>query len=97
MPTYVTLYKWTEQGIHGVRDTVDRADQVAAAGEALGGRIIGVWWTQGAYDLVVVSDWPDEEAAMAQALRVAMAGNVRSETLRAFDKEDKRRNLARLG
>ena len=96
MPTYVTLYKWTEQGIHGVRDTVDRADQVAAAGEALGGRIIGVWWTQGAYDLVVVSDWPDEEAAMAQALRVAMAGNVRSETLRAFDKEDMRRILGRL-
>jgi uncharacterized protein with GYD domain len=97
MPTYVTLYKWTEQGIHGVRDTVDRADQVVAASESQGGRVLGLWWTQGAYDLVVVAEWPDEDTAMAQALKVAMAGNVRSETLRAFGKEDMRRILARLG
>ena len=44
-----------------------------------------VYWTQGQYDLVAITDWPDEETATAFTFQVCMAGNVRMETLRAFD------------
>jgi uncharacterized protein with GYD domain len=98
MPTYVSLVKWTDQGIRSVKDTVDRTEQVGRqAIEAAGGRLTGVWWTQGAFDMVTVSDWPDEESAMTFLLGAGMAGNVRTETLRAFSADDLRRILAKLG
>jgi uncharacterized protein with GYD domain len=97
MPTYVSLVKWTDQGIRTAKATVDRAEQNRQAIEAASGRVTGVWWTQGAYDVVVVSEWPDEDSAMAFLLRVGMAGDIRTETLRAFSAEDMRRILAKLG
>jgi uncharacterized protein with GYD domain len=97
MPTYVSLVKWTDQGVRGVKDTVDRTEQNRQAIEAAGGRLTGVWWTQGAYDVVAVSEWPDEDSAMAFLLRLGMVGNARTETLRAFDADDMRRILAKVG
>src|SRR5262245_52452853 len=97
MPTYVSLVKWTEQGIKDVKATVDRAEELTRATQAAGGRVLGVWWTQGAYDLVTVGEWPDEDSAMAFLLRAGMAGNARTETLRAFGADDMRRILAKLG
>lgn len=97
MPTYVTLYKWTDEGTKTVKDTVDRAERVVTAAEQMGGRVIGLYWTQGAYDLVGIGEWPDEDTAQAFALQVATLGTVRSETLRAFTKEDMRRILGKLG
>jgi uncharacterized protein with GYD domain len=97
MPTYVSLIKWTDQGIRDVKGTVDRGEQNRQAIEAVGGRVVGVWWTQGPYDLVAVTEWPDEDSAMAFLLRMGMAGTTRTETLRAFGAEDMRRILATLG
>ena len=97
MPTYVSLIKWTEQGIKDVKTTVDRGEQSRQAIEAAGGKLTGVWWTQGSYDLVAVGEWPDEDSAMAFLLRLGMAGNARTETLRAFSADDMRRILAKLG
>ena len=33
MPTYITLAKWTDQGIRNIKDTVTRTEQVRAAAE----------------------------------------------------------------
>ncbi len=75
MPTYVVLGKWTEQGVRNVKETVRRVEQRNARIEQLGGRVIGRWWTQGAYDAVVVLEMPDDETASALVLseRTAMA------------------------
>ena len=43
-----------------------------------------MYWLQGKYDGVVVSESPDEAAAMALAVNTAKAGNVSGQTLRAF-------------
>ncbi len=97
MLTYVSLYKWTDAGAKTVKETVDRAEQGIAAAEQMGARLIGFYWTQGAYDLVAIAEWPDEDTAQAFALQVASLGAARSETLRAFTKEDMRRILGKLG
>lgn len=96
MPTYVTLLKWTEQGIKGVKETVTRADQARQAIEQQGGRLLATYWTQGAYDLVAIADFPDEETAMTFLLGLGMQGHVRSETLRAFSAEEMQRFIAKL-
>jgi uncharacterized protein with GYD domain len=96
MPTYVGLVRWTDQGIKTVKDATSRSEQGKAAIEQAGGRVIGSWWTQGAYDAVVVTEWPDDEAASVAALSYAMAGNVRTETMRAYTNEEMQRIVQRL-
>ncbi len=96
MPTYVALLKWTEQGVKDVKDTVDRVEEVRRTMEQMGGRMSAVYWTQGAYDLVGIADWPDEESATAFMLSLSELGNVRTETLRAFSAEEMRRILEKV-
>ena len=96
MPMYITLVKWTQQGVHNIKDTVTRVEQAGAAAEKVGGRLVGVWWTHGAYDIVGVWDLPDYETASALVLTVTMAGNVRSETMRAYTAEEMQRILQKL-
>jgi uncharacterized protein with GYD domain len=96
MPTYVTLVKWTEQGLRNVKGTLARVEQAGAAAEKSGGRMIGAWWTQGAYDLIAVFELPDDATASTLVLTTAMAGNIRSETLRAYTAEEMQRILQKL-
>lgn len=55
-----------------------------------------MWWTQGEYDIVGVWDLPDDETASAMILSVAIAGNIRSETVRAFDRAAMQRIISKL-
>jgi len=96
MPLYVTLAKWTDQGVKNAKDAVTRWEQGSATMEQAGGRIVGLWWTQGAYDAVGVTGWPDDESASVAALAYGMAGNVRAETLRAYTTEEMKQILQRL-
>jgi uncharacterized protein with GYD domain len=84
MPTYVTLYKWTEMGIKNVKESPARIDSAAKAIEAAGGKMLGIYITMGEYDLVSVYEAPNDEAVAALALGLGMLGNVRTTTLRAF-------------
>jgi len=85
MPTYVTLYSWTEQGIKNFRDTTERAKAATAQAEKMGGRITQFLWTSGAYDIVGIAEFPDDQSASAFNLALASGGNVRSTTMRAYD------------
>lgn len=87
MPAYIALYNFTEQGIHNVKGTVDRARAAKKAAEGMGIRVIGVWWTLGQYDMVTIAEGPEE--AMTQFLLVlAGQGNVRSMSMRAFSEDE---------
>jgi len=94
MPTYVVLYRFTEQGRKNIKDTVKRAEEVRKRYEALGFNIIGTYWTQGRYDLAAIVDAPSEEAMIASLFYMAEAGNVSTESLRAFTAEEMQRILA---
>ena len=96
MPMYVGLTKWTDQGVKTVKDAASRFEQGRSLIEQAGGRVVGLWWTQGSYDAVIVTEWPDDESASVFSLSYAMAGNVRTETLRAFTTEEMQRILQRL-
>ena len=91
MPTYVVLYRFTDQGRKNIKGTVKRAQEVRKENEARGFKVIGTYWTQGQYDLVAVLEAPSEEAMMAGLFNVAEAGNVSSETLRAFTEQEMQR------
>jgi uncharacterized protein with GYD domain len=97
MPKYVGLINWTDQGIRNYRDTVRRVEDARAASEQLGVRIVDVYWTLGGYDLVVVTEAPDDEALTAFLLQLGSQGNVRTQSLRAFDADEMSRIIERTG
>jgi uncharacterized protein with GYD domain len=96
MATYITLYNYTDQGIRNVKDTVKRAEAVKQVAAQAGVTIKEVYWLQGKYDVLVVSESPDETAAMALAVNTAKAGNVSGQTLRAFTATEMEKILAKV-
>jgi uncharacterized protein with GYD domain len=96
MATYVTLIKFTDQGIRTVKDTVKRAEQGASLAERLGGRLTSIHWTQGAYDIVAIAEFPDEDGIQTFLLSLGTQGNIRTETLRAFSAQDMQRIISKL-
>ena len=97
MPTYVALMNWTDQGIRSVKDTVQRRDQADALAQKHGASIREVYWTVGPYDLVTVVEAPDDESATTMLLELGTAGNLRTTTLRAYDREEMSGMIQRLG
>jgi uncharacterized protein with GYD domain len=96
MPTYVTLIRYTEQGVKTFKDLSKRLEQTRSMGEPLGAKLVGFYLTLGQYDAVVISDAPDDEAVAKLALAAGARGNVRTETMRAFDETEAKRIAAEL-
>ena len=96
MPMYISLIQFAEQGIRNVKDTVKRGDAAIGEAEKMGMKIIEEFWTMGAYDVVVLFEAPDDETMSAFLLKVGSMGNVKSQTLRAFRKQEMEGVLAKL-
>ena len=96
MPTFVYLTSWNDKGVAEPKTAVERAGAAVENLEALGIKIFEVYWTAGAYDLVMVAECADEETAYAAQLDMASRGNVRPTVLRAFDREEMDAILRRL-
>ena len=93
---YVVLTTFTDQGIRNVKDTVKRADAAREAASRLGVDMRELYWTQGQYDLVALCEAKDENAALAFGLSLGASGNVRSQTLRAFSRDEMSAIVAKL-
>jgi uncharacterized protein with GYD domain len=97
MPTYVTLVNWTDEGIRNVKDTLKRLDRGAEVAQKYGVKLQQAYWTVGPYDMVSIVEGPDGEAISAYLLEVCSAGDLRTITLRAYDREEMSEILQRLG
>jgi uncharacterized protein with GYD domain len=95
MPRYIALIDWTEQGVRGFKDTVDRYEAADNALEALGVQFADVYWTLGTHDIVALVDAPDDETLAAGLLAIAGQGNLRTTTLRAFTRDEMRNVIAK--
>ena len=91
MPAYIVLANYTDQGVRNMKDAFKRLKGLEAAMQAINCRKIGVWWTLGSYDLVMITEAPDDETATRLLLATAMQGNARTMTMRAFSEEEMER------
>ena len=96
MPTYVSLLRYTQKGAESIKQGPARIDAARQAAKAAGAEIKQIYLVMGRYDVVVISEGPDDETAAKLALAAAMQGNVQSETLRAFSETEFRRILSEL-
>jgi uncharacterized protein with GYD domain len=84
MPHYVTLLRYTQQGIAKVKESPARLDAARKAAQDAGGTIDSWYLTMGRYDAVFISQFPDDQTCAKFALSIGAAGNVTTETLKAF-------------
>lgn len=96
MATYVVLCNFTDQGIRNVKETTHRAETVEAAAKKAGIGVKSIFWTLGNYDVVSIFEAPDDAAITAFGLSIGMAGNVRTQTLRAFSRDEMNAILSRV-
>jgi uncharacterized protein with GYD domain len=97
MAKYVSLINWTEKGATTFKDTIGRAEAAKQLAAAFGGALEQIYWTMGPYDIVAISEAPDDEAASAFALALGSQGNLRSMTLRAFSADEVKGIIAKVG
>lgn len=88
MAKYVVLVNFTDQGVRTAKDTVKRFEQTREAFQKKNVSFDNVYWTLGRYDIVAILDAPDDETISAALLQFGAAGNVSTETLRAFTVEE---------
>jgi uncharacterized protein with GYD domain len=97
MRSYVILANWTDQGIKNSRDTLKRANAFRALIENRGGKLREHLYTLGEYDIIMVTEFADDEAAAAAVLALASLGNIRTKTVRAFTDEETAGIIPQLG
>ncbi len=96
MPTFISLFGWTDQGIRKVKDTAKRAEKFKASIQKAGGSVKNFYWTMGRYDGVIVFEAPDDATAAAVMMSGCSLGNVRTETLRAFTEKEIKGVIAKI-
>lgn len=97
MPTYISLANWTDQGIRDVRGVPKRLDAAKQMIKDVGGELKAAYMTMGAYDLVTITEAPNDEVVARVLLAIGGLGNVRTTTLRAFSEAETRKIIASLG
>ncbi len=96
MPHYVTLMRWTSQGVAGLPAWRERVEEGQHVIEEAGGSLIGVYVTLGRYDVVEIFEAPDDETAAEILMNLQRSGAVQTETLRAFTREEAEGIIRRL-
>ena len=95
MATFITLSKFTDQGIRNIKDSPDRYGAWKAIAEKMGITVKGYYYTVGHYDMVIILEGT-EEAVTTALLKSGSLGNVRSETLRGFSVEEAKRMIGNI-
>ena len=96
MATFISLVNLTQQGIRDFKDSPDRAAKFSSMAEKAGAKVKEVYWTIGSYDVVVVMEAPDDETAAAVMLGLGSLGNVRTQTMRAFDSSEMKEIISKV-
>jgi uncharacterized protein with GYD domain len=96
MPTYITLAKWTQKGIESVKESPARLDSFKKIIQSLGGTLKGFYMVTGQYDMVIITEAPDDEAVAKAVLTTGSKGSISTETLHAFTEEEYRKIIAAL-
>ena len=73
MATYITLLKYTEQGLKTIKESPSRLEKAKQLLKSLGGELKSFHLVQGRYDAIVISEAPNDEAATKSALWATFA------------------------
>jgi len=86
MPIYVSLMKLTEKGIADIKKAPERIVQTEKVMGQMGGKILAFYALMGEYDYLAVTEGPSDEVAMTVLMMIGAGGNVRTLTMKAFER-----------
>jgi uncharacterized protein with GYD domain len=93
---YILLVSWTAEGIRAVKESPARLDKAREIAKSVGASIETFYMVMGDYDMLAVVEARDDDAMASFALKLAMGGNVRTKTLKAFTETQYRGILGAL-
>jgi len=96
MATFISIVRFTDQGMKGIKATCKRAEAFKTEAEKMGVQVKSIFWTLGPFDGLMVFDAADEETATALMLRLASFGNVHTQTARAYEAVEMEKILGKL-
>jgi len=96
MPTYVSLVRYSDQGIRNIKESPARLDAAKKLAQSGGAEIKSFYLALGKYDIVLTVDAPNDETAMKLLLTLGSLGNVRTDTFRVFNETEFRKLIASL-
>jgi uncharacterized protein with GYD domain len=96
MPTYITLLRWTSKGLENVKESPLRLDAARKMLKSAAVTLKDFYMLTGRYDMVIISEAPDDGAIAKGMLTVASHGNVQTETLREFSEKEYRNIIGSL-
>ena len=73
------------------------ADAFKELAKSKGASVKDIYWTLGRFDIVATVEAPDDGVMTALGLSIAQAGNIRTQTLRAFSAAEMGAILGKLG
>ena len=96
MSTYIILNKLTDKGIQTFKESPIRLEAFKKDLDFAGGELIDFYLAMGRYDAIFVIEMPSDEAMAALAFSIGGQGNVRTETLKAFDEAEYREIVKKI-
>ena len=99
MPLYMVQFAYTaEASASLVKNPQDRSAAGRQAVEKLGGRLIGLYYCFGEYDVVAITEAPDDNAALAGAMAVMAPGHLKAvKTTKLFIVEEAMEAMRKAG
>jgi len=84
MALYVTLWKYTKDGLMEVKKTQKHFEMAKRVIKDAGGKLISIYGLMGQYDLITVMEMPNDKAAATTILKICSTGRITSETMPAI-------------
>jgi uncharacterized protein with GYD domain len=88
MATYVTLVKFTPEGLKSIGDLGKMYEEGAKIAAQMGIKSIGAYGLLGPYDVMFIYEAPDEKAAANMPLSFSSSGSGQTETWTAIPMEE---------
>jgi uncharacterized protein with GYD domain len=88
MPTFVTLARYTPEGAKTIAGSRDRYRKFEMAVREAGGRVVAAFGLLGSYDLLLITELPDEKVAIKLLMTAVSGGTVTTETLTAVPMDE---------
>lgn len=85
MATYLTLYRYTDEGMKQVKRATEIAREWERMANDFGVKVKGLYWLQGEYDAMTIVESDKEESVTALLLAIGAQGFLRTQTMRALE------------
>lgn len=88
MATYITLAKYTAQGIANIKESPGRLDAARELLAPLGVSIKEFYLTMGEYDILTVVEAPDTKSAAKALIALGAQGNISTTSMTALTEQE---------